>query len=790
MLSVLNLNGGTLQIDEGISLTVNTLNYSSGNILGPGNLITTPVITSALASVGTVGIPYNYFTTANYTPSTYAATGLPAGLSINSSTGVISGTPTEAGSFSVSISATNGGGTTTETLEITVVPTTTLHSRSCGATISAATSFIYADQVPHADAYEFEVTYNGDVYPIVTSNDHRFRLSEVSGLPLVFGSNYSIRVRVVIDGVVSDFGTSCDVTTPSIPVTTLGVQSCGATISATTSFIYAASVVGADDYEFEVTHNEITYPTVVSNDYRFRLSEVEGLPLLFGATYSIKVRIHSNGFEGAFGSSCNVMTPSIPTTTLGVQSCGATLSATTSFIYAASVVGASAYGFEVTYDGTAYAEVFSNDNRFRLSEVIGMLLVLGGEYTVRVRAYRQGIPGAYGAVCTVTTPSPASMPTTTLGTQSCGATLSATTSFIYAASVVGVSAYGFEVKHNGITYPEVISNDYRFRLSEVEGLPLLFGATYSIRVRIHSNNQVGEYGTSCDVITPSILTTTLGVQSCEATLSTSTSFIYAASVVGANAYEFEVTYDGVIYPTEVSNGNRFRLSEVAGLPLVLGGTYSIRVRVHSNNQFGLYGQTCLVFTPGIPTTTIENAVCGSNVLFTNLIYATAVTNAVGYRFNIYNQAGTTLVASYESVTNSFSFSQLTGYQFNTTYQIKVQVQMGSNFGAEGAPCTITVIKEEPTRVVSNNGVVKTNMVSELTAYPNPFTTTFSITPLEGETATLFYQVYDVTGKMIESRSVEANEIKNHTIGEYYPTGMYLVIVRQGATTQTFKMVKQ
>lgn len=148
---------------------------------------------------------------------------------------------------------------------------------------------------------------------------------------------------------------------------------------------------------------------------------------------------------------------------------------------------------------------------------------------------------------------------------------------------------------------------------------------------------------------------------------------------------------------------------------------------------------------GLPTTSIASAQCGSTVLFTDAIYATAVTNAVGYRFNVYNEAGTTLVASYESVTNSFSFSQLTGYTFDTTYQVRVQVIRGTEYGAEGAPCTITVIKEEPTRVVSNNGVTKTSIISEFKAYPNPFTTTFSITPMEGETATLFYQVYDVTG---------------------------------------------
>jgi len=46
---------------------------------------------------------------------TYSATGLPAGLSINSSTGLISGTPTATGSSSVSVTARDGTGATGST---------------------------------------------------------------------------------------------------------------------------------------------------------------------------------------------------------------------------------------------------------------------------------------------------------------------------------------------------------------------------------------------------------------------------------------------------------------------------------------------------------------------------------------------------------------------------------------------------------------------------------------------------------------------------------------------------
>ena len=265
--------------------------------------------------------------------------------------------------------------------------------------------------------------------------------------------------------------------------------------------------------------------------------------------------------------------------------------------------------------------------------------------------------------------------------------------------------------------------------------------------------------------------------------------MFASQVAGATEYRFNI-YDSTGTNLLFSIDRNVAYFRFFGSSFIAGTTYSVGVQAKQGGVYSTEESRCSITLSGPPTTSIANAQCGATVLYTDAIYATAVTNATGYKFNVYDVTGTTLVASTETATAFFSFSQLTGYTFDTTYQVRVQVIRGSEYGVEGSPCTITVIKEEPTRVVSNNGVTKTRIVSELTAYPNPFTTTFSITPIEGETATLFYQVYDVTGKMIESRSVEVSEITNHAIGEYYPVGMYLVMVRQGATTQTLKMVKQ
>lgn len=79
-----------------------------------------PVITSALSATGQVTIAFSYQITATNSPTSYSVTGLPAGLSLNTTTGLISGTPNATGSFSVTLRATNIHGTGTATLALTI----------------------------------------------------------------------------------------------------------------------------------------------------------------------------------------------------------------------------------------------------------------------------------------------------------------------------------------------------------------------------------------------------------------------------------------------------------------------------------------------------------------------------------------------------------------------------------------------------------------------------------------------------------------------------------------------
>lgn len=86
------------------------------------SIVARPVITSGTSGDGTFGDAFAYTITASNDPTSFSASGLPPGLTLDSATGVISGTLGAAGTFNVTLGATNLAGTSTSTLTLVVAP--------------------------------------------------------------------------------------------------------------------------------------------------------------------------------------------------------------------------------------------------------------------------------------------------------------------------------------------------------------------------------------------------------------------------------------------------------------------------------------------------------------------------------------------------------------------------------------------------------------------------------------------------------------------------------------------
>src|ERR1035437_3070187 len=227
------------------------------------SLVPPPSITSALSIQATVGNAFTYQMTATNSPTSYSASGLPAGLTLNTTTGLISGMPTTAGSFTVALTGTNAAGTSAAvTLKLTVVldPSSQLKAAAGDAQTGVAGKAL-------SNPLVVQLTGNGG--------------APLAGVPVAFA---------VTSG-------SATLSASSVPTASDGTDSVTGTLVLSSAVTVTATVAGLPSIQFHLT--AILPPTVaiggVVNAASNQLLLAPGaLATVYGANFGTPATVFAN----------------------------------------------------------------------------------------------------------------------------------------------------------------------------------------------------------------------------------------------------------------------------------------------------------------------------------------------------------------------------------------------------------------------------------------------------------------------------------------------------------------
>ncbi len=147
----INATTGLITGTPGVTGTI-AANVYATNAGGTANqtltIVVTPIvprITSANSTTAQAGVPFSYRIAALNIPRSYGATNLPAGLTVNATSGYITGVPTATGNTTITLSASNTAGTTTQPLSISILPSVPVITSA--ATVNATFGSVFTHQI-------------------------------------------------------------------------------------------------------------------------------------------------------------------------------------------------------------------------------------------------------------------------------------------------------------------------------------------------------------------------------------------------------------------------------------------------------------------------------------------------------------------------------------------------------------------------------------------------------------------------------------------------------------------
>jgi len=650
--------------------------------------------------------------------------------------------------------------------------------------------FKFAHTIQGATQYRFMVIHQLDT----TYYENSIPSLDAHLIPYTFfGETVVVYVQSFLSDGWTPYGYPCTLTLQNYNLTVGNIFNSSYTLQSITQNINCTNVVGASGYRFRVYDGYNTYII----DTNIRTIKITNLPIFkYNHTYSIQAAVRWNGIVSNYGPITMITTPQ-PVREIESPQCGSVISDVNSNIVAKSVLGATQYRFRITEGSNIYI-VDRSVRWFRFSQQ--NWFEHGKTYTVEVAVEAGEVLSSYGPPCNITLP----QAITKIRNNQCGITLLTPGTNVVADQVTfsplinPYITYKFKIQ-NGSNPPIYVVNPYRwfnFR-DNVPGWS--YGTTYQVSVAVGALGSFGPYGPVCNVSIPPAITQ-IQANQCGSQLISIGDPVSANVVLNATGYRFRIMHGGQIIDSITSSTRTFKFH-----PNVTGWNYgqtyqvAVSVKTTTNGSYGSYGPICNITTPapGSQITALTTSNCGMAVAgITTKVFATTVPLATEYQFWIQN----TLLGFSHVIPASanpwFRLNMLpTGsLQPFTTYTVRVRVKTGGVWSQYGSACNIVTMFAVPSANPDNQNILS-NEDTEVTisfdalAFPNPFADAFTLNVRSESNDAVVVRVYDMNGKLLENRNLQASEAATVVIGGNLAAGMYHVTVMQGDHVKTMKMIK-
>ncbi|MBF2707028.1 T9SS type A sorting domain-containing protein [Flavobacterium soyangense] len=249
-------------------------------------------------------------------------------------------------------------------------------------------------------------------------------------------------------------------------------------------------------------------------------------------------------------------------------------------------------------------------------------------------------------------------------------------------------------------------------------------------------------------------------------------------------------YTGAIFTNMTLLGPSYRLTLPNGGTIASG--YKRAARLRRNTQLKVYNSIFMDFQEGLhidgvttETNAINNTLKWKNNIMAGIVSKElqvnspgTITAGVNPSFNMttwYAANGNTTVSSNGGLlTKPYDLTDATIYT-------------GLDYRPATGSIALTGADFTDASLGTDNFIASSEF--SLVVYPNPSANSFKINYFSPSDENVKVATYDLTGKLLESLSVNYTNINNQEIGNGYAPGVYIIVLKQGNISKSVRVIK-